>query len=200
MLGSWFKADRSNAHKKRPVTETQHIYLTGYRGTGKTSVAKILADRLGRPMVDLDDLVESTAGCSIAQIFAKDGEPAFRDLETECLETVAKRSAAADPTGGEIVSLGGGAILRERNRSLIADSGVCIWLYADAQTLSERILGDQTSEERRPALTDLDHMQEIRQLLGQREPLYRSVAQHHFDTSQKTIQQIAEEIIDAVDA
>ncbi len=196
MLGSWFKADRSNAHKKQPVTETKHIYLTGYRGTGKTSVAKILADRLGRPMVDLDDLVESTAGCSIAQIFAKDGESAFRDLETECLEAVAKRST----TAGEIVSLGGGAILRQQNRSLIAGSGVCVWLYADAQTLSERILGDQTSEARRPALTDLDHMQEIRQLLDQREPLYRSVAQHHCDTSQKTIQQIAEEIIDAVDA
>ena len=170
--------------------EFQHIYLTGYRGTGKTSVGKILSESLGHPLVDLDDEVESKAGMTIREIFADGGETAFRDLETTCLETVADQSECR-----KVVSLGGGAILRSENRELIANSGTCIWLSASPETIAERISTDATTGDRRPALTEMGQMDEIRQLLVQREPLYRDAANHRVDTTDKTIEQIADEIV-----
>lgn len=173
------------------MDSNQHIYLTGYRGTGKTSVGKILAKQLQRPFVDLDDVVESSAGRAIREIFEVGGESAFRDLETTCLEDVAARAAAS---GGEVVALGGGAILREQNRGVIDGSGVCIWLDAAAEVLAGRINDDESTARRRPALTNLGQMDEIHSLLTQREPLYRSASHHRIDTAEKTPQAIAAEI------
>ncbi|NND99112.1 MAG: shikimate kinase [Pirellulaceae bacterium] len=176
----------------RNAALSQHIYLTGYRGTGKTSVGEILARRIGRPLVDLDDAVELAAGKTIRELFETDGETAFRDFETECLRVVAQR---ADNGGvGEVISLGGGAILRQENREMIRQSGICIWLDADAQTLAERIGGDEASGQRRPALTQYDELEEIRQLLCQREPLYREAADHRIDTAGKSVEAIADEV------
>ena len=169
--------------------EFHHIYLTGYRGTGKTSVGKILSETLEYPLVDLDDEIESEAGKTIREIFADGGETTFRDLETACLDAVAKHSDCR-----KIVSLGGGAILRPENRALIASSGTCVWLDADAETIAERINADATTGDRRPALTLLGQMDEIRELLQQREPLYREAANHRVDTAGKTIERIASEI------
>ena len=174
------------------MTKSQHIYLTGYRGTGKTSVGRILSETLGRPLVDLDDAVELAAGKSIREIFADDGESVFRDWETECLTRVARGEDS------NVVSLGGGAILRSTNRDLIGGSGVCVWLWADAETLAKRIDADATTSVRRPALTDLTQLDEIRRLLEVREPLYREVADHHVETAGKTIEAIAAEIIEQV--
>ncbi|MGB7344391.1 MAG: shikimate kinase [Pirellulaceae bacterium] len=165
----------------------QHIYLTGYRGTGKTSVGKILAHRLDRQLVDLDDRVEAAAGKTIREIFDEGGEKSFRDWESKCLKLVTSE------TNG-VIALGGGAILRESNRDLIASSGICFWLDADAATLAERIFGDQSTHSRRPALSDLDPADEIRHLLAQREPLYRAVSKHRIETTGKTIDAIAAEI------
>ena len=87
---------------------TEHIYLTGFRGTGKTSVGTLLARSLGRTVVDLDGVVSANAGKSIREIFQDGGEAAFRELESSALESVAQ----AENT---VISLGGGAILRDVN-------------------------------------------------------------------------------------
>lgn len=170
------------------MTTSSLLYLTGYRGTGKTSVGAVLARRLDRPMIDLDHTVEQAAGRTIREIFAAGGEEAFRDAESECLEEVAHGPSA-------VVALGGGAILRPANRQLIRGSGRCIWLDADVDTLAERIAADTTTAERRPALTDRGQREEIRQLLETRRPLYRDVSDHRIDTAGKTVQEIAEEIL-----
>ena len=98
------------------MTTIDHIYLTGFRGTGKTSVGTLLAKTLGRTVIDLDGVVAANAGKSIREIFQQDGESRFRDLETTALESVAQTSSS-------VISLGGGAILRGINRSIIQSTG-----------------------------------------------------------------------------
>jgi shikimate kinase len=146
-----------------------NLFLIGYRGSGKTTVARELAELLGWPWVDADAVLEERAGRSIKQIFAGEGEPAFRDLES---------AVVADLAAGErqIVALGGGAILREQNRQALAARGFTVWLQAAAETLQERIAADPTTGDRRPNLTGQGGLDEIRTLLAQRTPLYQGCA------------------------
>ena len=167
--------------------------MTGFRGTGKTSVGEILSKSLHCPLVDLDDEIEKTAGKTIREIFSDSGESTFRDLESTCLREV----SSGTPT---VIALGGGAILRKENRQLIAQTGLCIWLTADAESLLHRIQSDRSSDRRRPALTSLPALAEVRQLLADREPLYRQSADHWVDTGGRTIQAVADEILALLEA
>ncbi|GAA5504739.1 shikimate kinase [Novipirellula caenicola] len=167
---------------------TTHLYLTGYRGTGKTSVATRLADSLGCAVVDLDVRIQSHAGCSIREIFANGGEQAFRDIESEILDVVATESPS-------VVALGGGAILRKSNREKIRSSGHCIWLVANAETLAARIAADEGTAANRPALTPLSQLDEIRELLTTRHPFYDEVANAQINTEGKSLEQVSEEAI-----
>lgn len=169
-----------------------HVYLIGYRGSGKTTVGKLLAARLGKPSVDCDELIEQAAGATIREIFAAEGEAGFRDREQAAIEQLALR-ADAEPM---VVSLGGGAVLREANRTAICRSGCRIWLTAPPQTLAARIGGDQTTAARRPALSALSDYDEIVQLLAQREPLYAAVAQKTFNTDGLSAEAICDDIAD----
>src|SRR5687767_5496661 len=121
------------------------IFLIGYRGTGKSTVARLLALRLGCEWIDADVEIELRAGKSIAAIFADDGEPVFRDLESEVVADLARRPNA-------VVALGGGAVLREENRRAIT-GGVSIWLKASVATILGRLASDATTGDRRPNLT-----------------------------------------------
>lgn len=177
-----------SADPKRVFLLSQHIYLTGYRGTGKTSVGTIVAQSLGWPMIDLDEVVEKEAGRSIRQIFEDGGESLFRELESRALFSV-------PVTPQVVVSLGGGAILSKENRHWIHHNGTCLWLDSDAETLAERIHGDESTEKRRPALTNLGSLDEIRRLLDERRPFYEEVADHRIETGGKTIDQVAEEVL-----
>lgn len=112
---------------------------------------------------------------------------AFRDNESEALAAVAGGPSA-------IISLGGGAILREQNRDWIKRTGICIWLDSDAETLAQRIRNDDSTSDRRPPLTSLGQVDEIRTLLGKRKPLYQAASDHRVDTTGKTIQQVADEV------
>ena len=170
------------------MTRSGLLYLTGYRGTGKTSVGALLADQLELPLIDLDELIERVAGQTIRQIFAAGGEEAFREAESQRLAEVAGGPPA-------VVALGGGAILRPDNRRCIARSGRCFWLDADAETLAERIAADATTGQRRPALTNLGQREEIERLLAVRQPLYQQVADDRIDTAGKTLEQVAGEIL-----
>ena len=170
---------------------SQHIYLTGYRGTGKTSIGKIIAHEIRRPLVDLDEKIESDAGMSIREIFDKGGESLFRDLESTALRLVIDGPPS-------VISLGGGAIVREENRRLIGETGDCLWLDARADELAARIEGDDSTADRRPALTSQGLIDEIEMLLEQRRPLYQEIATFRIDTSGKSIDQVAEEAVSLI--
>ncbi|MBI4600626.1 MAG: shikimate kinase [Planctomycetes bacterium] len=146
----------------------------GYRGSGKSSVGRLLADRLGWGFRDTDRIVEELAGKTIARCFAEDGEPAFRDLESDAL-----RRVAAHAGGGErlVVATGGGIVLREENVALLRRTGAVVWLTASPAVLGERIGADRASAASRPALAPGGSSAgEVERVLRAREPLYRSAA------------------------
>lgn len=171
------------------------IYLTGLRGTGKTTVGKLIAESIGATCIDLDVLIEDTAGQSISEIFASSGETSFRDHETQCLSKVAEQQES-DRDYARVVALGGGAILRPENRNLIRDSGSCVWLMAAPETLAQRMASDETTADRRPALTDLSPVKEIEKMLADRKSLYQDSSDFQIDTEGKSPEQVAAEILD----
>ncbi len=146
------------------------VVLLGYRGSGKTTVGRKLADRLWCEFVDTDEEVVRRAKKSIKDIFAQDGEAAFRDLESAVLADVLKR-------GSDVISCGGGIVLREANRAaMLASSHSRVYLRCEPEALHQRIHADPATAQSRPALTALGGgIDEIRSLLEQREPLYREV-------------------------
>ncbi|GIW78324.1 MAG: shikimate kinase [Gemmatales bacterium] len=166
------------------------LFLIGYRGTGKTTVARLLAERIGWNWVDADVLLEERAGRSIRTIFAEDGEDAFRTREAELLRELCKRERC-------VIATGGGVVLRSDNRSLLQDAGQVCWLQAQPVTIWQRLQEDPTTEERRPQLT-IGGLAEIEQLLRQREPLYRECADFIIDTEGKSPPQIVDEICEVI--
>ena len=122
-----------------------NLYLIGYRGVGKSSTARELADRTGWQVFSSDDWVTTEAGQTIRAIFQAGGESAFRDLEHRALLALTARKRA-------IVDLGGGAVLREDNRRLLKTTGCCVWLRAEPACLAQRITKDPRSRESRPPL------------------------------------------------
>jgi shikimate kinase len=163
------------------------IFLIGYRGTGKTSVARELAGQLGYDWVDADDVVEQISGKTIAAIFADVGESGFREQEASVV-------AALSCKRRTVVALGGGAVLRENNRQAICGAGPVIWLTASADTILERVAKDSTTGSRRPNLTAAGGRTEIEDLLAIRTPHYRQCATLVVDTEGKTSIEVAEEI------
>ena len=169
-----------------------NLVLVGYRGTGKTTIAKSLAARLGRDWVDADAFVEQRAGRTIQEIFAEDGEAAFRDLEERAIaELMAQR--------GLVIASGGGVILRETNRNALS-GGVVVWLTAPPDVLFERIYNDPTTSERRPNLTASGGLEEIKEVLSQRLPLYRQVANYQVDTQVESPDQLANRIVSLLES
>jgi shikimate kinase len=171
--------------------ETNNIALVGYRGVGKTTVAQQLALRLGWDWIDADVEVELRAGKSIAAIFADEGEAAFRDLESQVVAELCARSRA-------VIALGGGAVLREGNRKVIAQCGAVVWLQASVDRIIERLASDPATASQRPNLTAAGGRAEIEQLLAARLPLYRSCATLEVDTDGKSPADIADEIVSAL--
>jgi shikimate kinase len=164
-----------------------NLLLIGFRGTGKTAVAQVVAQQLGWQAIDADEELERSSGKTIAQIFANDGEPAFRDLESAILADL----VALDR---HVISLGGGVVLRPENRSLIKATGRVVWLTASPQTCLERIAADKATASRRPNLTTAGGLEEIRTLLAAREPFYRECATLIVDTEDKSPADVAAEI------
>jgi shikimate kinase len=167
---------------------TSRVFLIGYRGCGKTSVARQLAMRLGYDWVDADVELELQAGKTIATIFAEEGESGFRDREQQVIAELCRRDRT-------VVALGGGAVLREANREAIRAAGVVIWLQASVSSLAARIRDDPLSAARRPNLTKSGGRNEIEQVLAQRTPIYRAAATWTVDTEGKTVAEVVEEVL-----
>ena len=152
----------------------KNVYFMGFMASGKSAIGKEFAFMLGRRFADTDDLVEEYAGKSISQIFADDGEEAFRVIETSVIRTIAE-------SNDMIISLGGGAILREENWNLIEQSGISVCLSAPVKTLAERI----ARKSHRPLMYNLQGdalIAKINTMLEERQPFYQR-AQYIFENS-----------------
>jgi shikimate kinase len=162
------------------------IFLIGYRGTGKTTVARLVAQRLGRESIDADAEIERRTQKLIAAIFADDGEPAFREIESAVVADLARTRL--------VVSTGGGAILREENRAAMQAAGPIVWLTASVDTIARRIADDAATARLRPNLTAVGGRAEIEAVLARRTPIYSECATFVVDTEGKTPAAVADEI------
>jgi shikimate kinase len=161
--------------------------LIGPRGSGKTTVAKLLAERLGWEWVDADDVLEQRCGQTIRAVFAAEGEAGFRDRESDVLTELCRRQQ-------HVIATGGGVVLRQANRDLLRASGRVVWLTADADTLWQRLQADVVTAERRPALST-GGREEVIEVLRQREPLYRDCAHVRIESASRPPAEIVEEIL-----
>lgn len=164
------------------------VTLIGYRGAGKSTVAPLLAARLGCDWIDADVELERRAGRTIREIFATDGEPEFRRLERELLAELLRSERL-------VLAAGGGAVLDPQTRAAMRAAGPVVWLQADVETIARRLSADATTAARRPNLTAAGGVDEIRELLARREPLYRATAQLVVATAERTAGQIVDEIV-----
>ena len=157
------------------------IVLVGYRGCGKTTAGKKLADRLWQPFVDTDELIVRKAGTSIREIFEERGEAGFRDLESEVIREIALLQE-------QVIALGGGAILREENRKALKEAGhKIIYMKCEPAELLKRINADPQTTATRPNLTGLGGgIEEIEKGLAEREPLYRQAMTAELDVTHLT--------------
>lgn len=162
-----------------------NIVLIGYRGTGKSSVAKILGTRLKKEVVSTDAWLVKEVGMKIPDIVQLYGWDKFRIYESEVIQAV----AAMD---GMIMDAGGGVILRDRNIKAFKKNGKVFWLTAKVQSIVERI----GSDDQRPSLTgQKSFVDEVEEVLAKRIPLYRAAADFEISTDDKTEDNVAEEII-----
>jgi len=165
------------------------IALIGYRGSGKSTVGRVLAEALNWEFSDADERVEERAGKSIAAIFAEDGEPRFRDLEASVLGELLGESE-------RVIATGGGVILRPENRLALVQNAYVVWLNATAESLWERLQTDPSTSTRRPALAS-GGFEEVRTLLAAREPWYRESATIEFNVEGRTPVEITADILAA---
>ena len=163
----------------------QNIILTGFMGTGKTTIGRRLAQRLGRDFVDMDDQLVAHFGKEISQVFADEGEDAFRVAEAQLCQQLAQQS-------GLVVSTGGGALINAQSRQALAETGVLLCLTATVDAIAARL----EAMNDRPMLetSTQSRRQRIQDLLQQRRPAYAAIA-HHVDTSGRTPGQIVDAVL-----
>lgn len=168
------------------------IVLIGLRGSGKTTVGRILAEQLGGACVDSDEVIQRESGKSIAEIFEQEGEAGFRQRERDAVVRIVDHPP-------QVISIGGGAVLDESNAKSLASVGTIVWLIAPASELWKRIQRDASTTTSRPPLTDLDGVAELEQLAVSRSPTYERVADIVIDTSEQSPRQVARAIMDKLD-
>jgi len=173
------------------LTAPRNLVLIGARACGKTSVGKALARVLERSFVDLDEVLAAEAGRSIADIVAQEGWPGFRRREKALVEHYGRLS-------GQVLAPGGGVVLDAENVKILRGNGLVIWLTADVAAVGQRLRQDQGTEESRPSLTGVDPIAEVARVLAEREPLYRAAAHLTLDTTDLSIPEVVERILQLV--
>jgi shikimate kinase len=163
------------------------LALVGYRGTGKTTVGRLLAERIGWAFADADHEIEALAGRPVPEIFSDEGETAFRDYEERVIADLATRPET-------VIATGGGAVLRESNRAALRSVGFVAWLTADPDTIARRISSRVAT---RPALTPAGTLGEIADVLAARTPHYRAVSDLEVETAHRTCREVAEAVLRA---
>jgi shikimate kinase len=161
----------------------ERVFLIGYRGSGKTTVARLLAERLGWAWADADERLEERHGRTIRAIFAEEGEAGFRAKEADLLGELCRLER-------HIIATGGGVVLREENRRRLREAGPVVWLTADPASLWRRLRADSSTAERRPDLT-VGGLAEVEALLHQREEWYKACADWAVDTAGRSAEEVA---------
>ncbi|EKT54311.1 shikimate kinase AroL [Providencia burhodogranariea] len=160
------------------------FYIIGPRGSGKTTIGKQLAEHKSFQFVDTDKLIVERAGMSIAQIVEQHGWEYFRRLESDVLKSISEQNV--------IVSTGGGIILSKENQQVMRDNGTVIYLSAKPEVLAARLAAEPQADQR-PSLTGKSILEEIEEVISQREPLYRAAA-HHVVNAELPIDVIIEQL------
>ena len=160
-----------------------NIILTGFMGTGKSTVGRLLAEKIGYRFIDTDTLIEQQAGTTVSEIFATQGEKAFRQLETDLVKKLAEKS-------GLVVATGGGLVLDRENVTMLSRTGQIFCLTAAAEEILHRV---SRQGDTRPLLQEQDPLQKITTLLQQRDHIYRQFPQ--ISTTGKTPEKLVKEIL-----
>ena len=159
------------------------VILTGFMGSGKSSVGRVLAKRLGCPFIDLDMEIVSASGRSINDIFAQDGEKAFRSMETLSLQKVLHGDRS-------VIATGGGIVIAAENRSLMCASGIVVNLSVSLPLVLQRLHGATD----RPLFGGSDAANRVKSLMDEREQFYED-ADIRIDTDGKSVEDVAAEIL-----
>jgi len=160
-----------------------NIILTGFMGTGKTTLGQLLAEKIGYQFIDTDALIEQQTGKTIADLFQSYGETAFRKLESELVENLAQK-------GGLVIATGGGLVLNSKNVTTLNKTGQIICLTASPEEILARVTKQQNV---RPLLQGEDPLEKIRQLLQQRATVYQQFPQ--FSTSEQSPYKLVDAIL-----
>ena len=167
------------------------IFLIGFRGVGKTTVGRQLADRLGFAFLDTDVLICARKGATVHEIVKAEGWDGFRRCEQEVLQELGGQQRC-------VIATGGGAILHRHLWLLLKEHGHVVWLAADPDVLCQRILADSGSAGQRPSLSGKGVCDEVREILALREPMYRETADIIVDTGRLSVVEILDCIVAAI--
>lgn len=164
----------------------KNIILIGFMGCGKSSIGIRLSYRLRMTVLDTDKLIERQNRMSVSEIFDRFGEEEFRGMETKCLERLLQEPEA------QIIAVGGGLPLRERNRELLRQLGTIVYLRVTPATVCQRLSGDAT----RPLLQGADPEGKVRRLMAERAGIYESAADFAVDVDGKEMDEIRDELLE----
>jgi shikimate kinase len=167
------------------VAADPHLVLIGLMGAGKTTVGAHCGDRLGRKVVDTDALVELTANASVAEIFARDGEAAFRAMERTAVADVI---ASPEPL---VISCGGGAVTDPANRAALRKGSIVVWLDGPSDVLAARVAGDDG----RPLLASGDRVATLDRLARTRADAYEAASDARVDTADLTVDEVTDAVL-----
>ncbi len=169
-----------------------NLFLIGYRCTGKTSVGRVVADRLGWTFRDADAELARNFRTTISEMVAEQGWQVFRQRERETLLDLCRLDHC-------VIATGGGVILDPQNVADMKRSGTVVWLTASPDAIRERIMADAQSSHLRPALTEKGLVREIEETLAHRIPLYRRAMDHEVATDGRSVRGIAASILEKLE-
>ena len=168
--------------------ENKNVFLIGFMGSGKSTIARLLSEEMENELIEMDETIETEAGCSINQIFEMYGEAYFRDLETALVARIADK-------GGCVVSCGGGAVLRPENVENMRKNGTIVYLSATPETIYKRVRHSTN----RPLLNGNMNVEHITQLMEKRLSIYESAADVVIDVNDKEKVNIVKEILSVME-